>query len=86
MGDDEVRVEPTPRRVFQIHLSHDKFKQLGTTIAQENTLLQKWEQHSQGMSFPDFVDNVFKLSFDDCVMVKWQGMWLGIEKDGYSHT
>ena len=22
----------------------------------------------------------------DCLMVKWQGMWLGIEKDGYTHS
>lgn len=22
----------------------------------------------------------------DCLMVKWQGMWLGIERDGYTHS
>ncbi len=22
----------------------------------------------------------------DCVMVPWAGMWLGIEKDGYTHS
>jgi len=22
----------------------------------------------------------------DCVMVRWCGMWLGIEKDGYTHS
>jgi hypothetical protein len=22
----------------------------------------------------------------DCVMVPWCGMWLGIEKDGYTHS
>lgn len=22
----------------------------------------------------------------DCVMVHWQGMWLGIELDGYTHS
>jgi hypothetical protein len=22
----------------------------------------------------------------DCVMVKWCGMWLGIEQDGYTHS
>ena len=22
----------------------------------------------------------------DCIMVKWCGMWLGIEKDGYTHS
>lgn len=23
---------------------------------------------------------------DSCVMVPWQGMWLGIETDGYTHS
>ncbi len=23
---------------------------------------------------------------DGCVMVYWAGMWLGIEKDGYTHS
>lgn len=22
----------------------------------------------------------------DCLMVKWKNMWLGIEKDGYTHS
>lgn len=22
----------------------------------------------------------------DCVMVQWAGMWLGIERDGYTHS
>ena len=22
----------------------------------------------------------------DCIMIKWRGMWLGIEKDGYTHS
>jgi hypothetical protein len=22
----------------------------------------------------------------DCLMVRWQGMWLGIEPDGYTHS
>lgn len=22
----------------------------------------------------------------DCIMVKWAGMWLGIETDGYTHS
>ena len=24
--------------------------------------------------------------FDDCVMVPWCDMWLGIEPDGYTHS
>jgi hypothetical protein len=22
----------------------------------------------------------------DCIMVRWCGMWLGIERDGYTHS
>jgi len=22
----------------------------------------------------------------DCIMIEWCGMWLGIEKDGYTHS
>jgi hypothetical protein len=22
----------------------------------------------------------------DCIMVRWSGMWLGIELDGYTHS
>lgn len=22
----------------------------------------------------------------DCVMIKWAGIWIGIEKDGYTHS
>lgn len=22
----------------------------------------------------------------DCIMLPWQGMWLGIERDGYTHS
>jgi hypothetical protein len=22
----------------------------------------------------------------DCLMLKWAGMWLGIERDGYTHS
>ena len=25
-------------------------------------------------------------SYDSCIMVKWAGMWLGIEADGYTHS
>lgn len=22
----------------------------------------------------------------DCIMIHWKGMWLGIERDGYTHS
>ncbi len=24
--------------------------------------------------------------YDDCIMIPWYGMWLGIESDGYTHS
>lgn len=27
-----------------------------------------------------------RFAFGDCLMVEWQGMWLGIETDGYCHS
>ena len=26
------------------------------------------------------------LGYDDVAIVKWSGMWLGIETDGYTHS
>ena len=57
-----------------------------TTAAQAETLLRKWERASQDMSFAEFVGGASKLPCEDCIMVRWEGMWLGIEVDGHSHT
>jgi len=54
------------------------------TKEQQKALLKKWIQNDQGLSFLDFrrkVDQGF-----DCIMIYWSGMWLGIEKDGYTHS
>lgn len=51
---------------------------------QQKALLMKWKQSNQGLSFLQFRRTV--LSGFDCIMSKWCGMWLGIEKDGYTHS
>lgn len=33
-----------------------------------------------------FRRTVVRASFDDCILVPWSGMWIGIEKDGYAHS
>ena len=45
------------------------------------------EPHSQGQQ-PVTYRQFRKLvqSGYDCVMLPWCGMWLGIEKDGYTHS
>lgn len=52
--------------------------------AQQQSLLRKWLQDNQGLSFLAFRRTV--QPGWDCVMVRWCGMWLGIEKDGYTHS
>jgi len=36
--------------------------------------------------FRAFRKTVVHASYDGCILVPWCGMWLGIERDGYSHT
>lgn len=37
------------------------------------------------MTFPEFCE-LAQVGTDGCIMVPWCGMWLGIEKDGYTHS
>ena len=41
-------------------------------------------EYAQGMTYLQFRRTV--LHGYDCLMVRWCGMWLGIEKDGYTHS
>mgnify|MGYP000002771422 len=51
---------------------------------QRKALHRKWSQDNQGLSYIAFRRTV-STGFD-CVMVRWSGMWLGIEPDGYTHS
>jgi hypothetical protein len=52
---------------------------------QAKSLFRKWSQDNQGMTYMQF-RRTAQQGFDNCVMVKWCGMWLGIETDGYTHS
>ncbi len=52
--------------------------------AQRKALYRKWVQSNQGMSYWDFRKTV--QPGHDCIMVRWSGMWIGIELDGYTHS
>ena len=52
--------------------------------AQRKALNTIYRRDSQGLSYRAFRRSV--LPGPDCVMVKWCGMWLGIEPDGYTHS
>jgi len=54
---------------------------------QLTALHRKWLQNDQGMSFLAFRRTVARPPFmNDCVLVLWCGMYLGIEADGYTHS
>jgi hypothetical protein len=63
------------------------------TKAQQRALERKWlrGQHEHGstlgVSYLTFRRSVKPLCyFDQAVTVKWCGMWLAIEADGYTHS
>lgn len=48
-------------------------------------LFRKWKQNSNGMTWEEFAATVVQFDYD-AIGVQWCGMWLGIEKDGYTHS
>lgn len=59
--------------------------QIEITQAQHDALNQKFLQNPDGsVNFFEFKKRV--LDHGDYIMIHWCGMWLGIEKDGYTHS
>jgi hypothetical protein len=66
------------------------------TKEQNSALLQIWERTTEPPSdqfgthkyrdFQHFKDNVSAAFNDGCVMIGWQGMMLGIEANGHTHS
>lgn len=38
------------------------------------------------VTYKEFRRAVRPLFHDPCILIPWQGMWLGIEPDGYTHS
>jgi hypothetical protein len=38
------------------------------------------------LTYRQFRRNVYRPGYDNCIMVPWLGVWLGIERDGYTHS
>jgi len=57
---------------------------VGLTRAQRAALARVWARDPQGMTYRQFRATV--QPGPDCVLVRWCGMWLGIERDGYTHS
>jgi len=56
------------------------------TITREQKIAIKrlYDRNSVGVSYLQFRRSI-KRGYD-CLMVEWCGMWIGIEKDGYTHS
>ena len=54
------------------------------TIEQKIAIKRLYDRNSLGVSYLQFRRTV-KRGYD-CLMVEWCGMWIGIEKDGYTHS
>ena len=57
-----------------------------TTRKQRIALYRKW-RHMSGMTYKQFRKTVHHtIGCDGAVAVIWCGMWLCIERDGYTHS
>ena len=56
------------------------------TKAQQQALFRKWRQSDQGMTYRQFRRSAEKMVCDPAIVVKWCGMFLAIEPDGYTHS
>lgn len=68
-----------------IYLSNGHIaKQVYLNKAQRKALFAVWSRGAEFISYREFRARV--VAGYDCVMVPWCNMWLGIEKDGYTHS
>ena len=59
------------------------------TRDQRRALLRVYHRswgHHEKPSYTQFRRGLIRPYGDPCVMVKWHGMWVGIEADGHAHT
>ena len=55
-----------------------------TTRKQREALLRIHRRGADGRTYREIRRAV--LPGHDCIMLQWAGMWLGIERDGYTHS
>lgn len=56
------------------------------TRLQREALFKKYKQAPDGSSSYIEFRRRLKPTMDESVMLRWCGMWLGIETDGYTHS
>lgn len=56
------------------------------TLEQVSALARLFERDGR-KTWPEFADCIRAAQHGyDCIMIHWGGMWLGIERDGYTHS
>ena len=53
---------------------------------QQTALKRVWERNPNEKTYLQFRRSAHYSHGVECFMVTWCGMWLGIEKDGYTHS
>lgn len=56
------------------------------TRQQRVALHRVWLRNDQGKTYRQFRKSATTSVGGDCLIVRWSGMWLGIEYDGYVHS
>lgn len=54
------------------------------TRKQREALKRIWSRGADNRTYRQFRRDV--VPGHDCLMLQWAGMWLGIERDGYTHS
>ena len=66
---------------------HDENGGVQVTHEQATAIFRKWKRDQQGMTWKQFASLVQPtFGMDGAVVVPWAGMWLAVEKDGYTHS
>jgi len=61
------------------------------TLAQDKAVTLLWKRSKEfdrpsRLSLQQFRGTVQEDKLNGCLMVHWAGMWMGIERDGYTHS
>lgn len=62
------------------------YKRRVPTKAQQKALLNLYRRYQQSPTYLAFRRNAFWAFSDECLMIPWCGMIIGIEADGYAHS
>ena len=57
---------------------------IATTREQREALKRIWMRGTDERTYRQLRRDV--VGGNDCLMLRWAGMWLGIERDGYTHS